>query len=131
MTVTYMQHIHTAGKVGAFLRLMVIWKGSIFKGIWRDLLMFWILYFSISAVYRIFLLDDEIMKMHFEKLCVYFGKFDHWIPIGFVLGFYVTQVITSWWAMFNAIQWPDTLAMNLITFMPGIYTFLFLIPLNP
>ena len=40
MTVTYMHHVHTAGKVGAFLRLLFLWKGSIYQGIWADLLLF-------------------------------------------------------------------------------------------
>ena len=119
MTVTYLQHIHTAGKVGAFLRLLIIWKGSIFKGIWRDLVMFLFFYFLISFIYRFGLLEHEDMKQNFERLCVYFGRFDDWIPIGFVLGFYVTQVVQLWWGMFNAIPWPDHLALNLISFLPG------------
>ena len=65
MTVTYIQHVHTAGKVtglgrlvmrcpqvGAFLRLLTIWRGSVFAGIWRDLLLYCALYASISLVYR-------------------------------------------------------------------------------
>ena len=35
------------------------------------------------------------------------------------LGFYVTQVVTRWWSQFESLSWPDTLAHNLITFMPG------------
>ena len=41
------------------------------------------------------------------------------IPLGFILGFYVTQVVNRWWGQYNSIVWPDTLALNLISFMPG------------
>ena len=98
---------------------MFLWKGSIFKGIWRDLLGFLSLYFIISCIYRFALLEHEDWKQGFEHLCVYFGRFDDWIPIGFVLGFYVTQVVQRWWSMFTSIVWPDTLAMNLVSYLPG------------
>ena len=44
MTVTYIQHVPTAGKIGAFFRLLFMWKGGVVKGIWRDLVMYCILY---------------------------------------------------------------------------------------
>ena len=41
------------------------------------------------------------------------------IPLAFILGFYVTQVVNRWWGQYNSIVWPDTLALNLVSFMPG------------
>ena len=93
MTVTYFNQVSTSGRL-TFLRLLCIWTGSIYQGVLGDLFIFWILYFSISLLYRFGLSDDEAMKQNFEKICVYFGHFDHWIPISFVLGFYVTLVVT-------------------------------------
>ena len=93
MTVTYINHVNT-GRGGAFLRLLLFWKGSIYQGVLGDLVIFWILYFGISLLYRLYLCQEEWMKQNFEKICVYFGHFDHWIPISFVLGFYVTLVVT-------------------------------------
>ena len=55
----------------------------------------------------------------FEHLCVYLGRSADFIPLGFILGFYVTQVVNRWWGQYNSIVWPDTLALNLISFMPG------------
>ena len=94
MTVTYINHVNTSGKCGAFLRLLCFWKGSIYQGVLGDLFLFWLLYFGISLLYRLYLCQDEVWKQGFEKICVYFGHFDHWIPISFVLGFYVTLVVT-------------------------------------
>ena len=55
----------------------------------------------------------------FEKVCVYFGKYGDYIPLAFILGFYVSQVVTRWWSQFNTIPWPDTIACNLLSYMPG------------
>ena len=38
--------------------------------------------------------NNKAMKQNFEKICVYFGHFDSWIPLSFVLGFYVSLVVT-------------------------------------
>ena len=119
MTVTYIQHVHTAGKVGAFLRLLTIWRGGVFKGIWRDLLIFCFLYGAISVVYRFGLSQDETIKLRFERVCVHFDNYGDYIPLGFILGFYVTQVVNRWWLQFTAIPWPDTIALNLISYLPG------------
>ena len=47
------------------------------------------------------------------------GRSADFIPLGFILGFYVTQVVNRWWGQYNSIVWPDTLALNLMSFMPG------------
>ena len=55
----------------------------------------------------------------FEHLCVYMNRSADFIPLAFILGFYVTQVVNRWWGQYNSIVWPDTLALNLVSFMPG------------
>lgn len=121
MTVTYIQHVHTSGKVGAFLRLLTIWKGSVFKGIWRDLLIYCVLYGGISIIYRLGLSKDgnETHKQNFERMCVYFARGGDYIPLSFILGFYVNQVVNRWWLQFSTIPWSDNLAFALATYLPG------------
>ena len=91
MTVTY---FNQCDRSKAFLRLLLFWKGSIYQGVLGDLFLFWVLYFGISLLYRLYLCQHEWMTQNFETICVYFGHYDHWIPISFVLGFYVTLVVT-------------------------------------
>ena len=119
MTVTYIQYVPTAGKVGSFFRLLLLWRGGVLKGIWRDLVIYCILYTAISVGYRYGISQNEELKLNFERMCVYFGKNGDYIPLSFILGFYVTQVVTRWWGQFNSLAWPDSLAMNLLTYMPG------------
>eukprot|EP00092_Neocalanus_flemingeri_P040560 GFUD01044166.1.p1 GENE.GFUD01044166.1~~GFUD01044166.1.p1 ORF type:complete len:517 (+),score=100.24 GFUD01044166.1:245-1795(+) len=119
MTVTYIQYVPTAGKIGAFFRLLIIWKGGVVKGIWRDLVMYCVLYAAISVGYRYGLSQDEKLKLNFERVCVYFNRNRDYIPLSFILGFYVTQVVSRWWGQFTTLAWPDTLAMNLLSYLPG------------
>ena len=109
MTVTYIQHVPTAGKIGAFFRLLFMWKGGVVKGIWRDLVIYCLLYSAISVGYRYGLSQDEKMKLNFERMCVYFRRNGDYIPLSFILGFYVTQVVSRWWGQFTSLAWPDTL----------------------
>ena len=43
----------------------------------------------------------------YEKICIQVGKFTDMIPMSFVLGFYVSIVISRWWDQFMHIAWPD------------------------
>ena len=77
------------------------------------------------------------MQLSFEKFCIFCDKHEHLFPLQFILGFYVTQVlpvlfflsrkapkciakkvIARWWLQFDAIVWPDKLAMDLAAFLP-------------
>ena len=119
MTVTYIHQVPTAGKVGSFFRLLLMWRGGVVKGIWRDLFIYCVLYAAISVAYRYGLSQNESMKLNFERMCVYFGRNGDYIPLSFILGFYVTQVVTRWWGQFSTLPWPDSLAMDLLSYMPG------------
>eukprot|EP00092_Neocalanus_flemingeri_P007373 GFUD01007960.1.p1 GENE.GFUD01007960.1~~GFUD01007960.1.p1 ORF type:complete len:548 (-),score=81.86 GFUD01007960.1:485-2128(-) len=119
MTVSYTHLSHTAGWVGGLMRLLFLWKGSLFKQVWPDFLFFFGVYFLLSALYRLILVEYEDSKVAYELFCVYCEKFSKVIPISFLLGFYVTQVVSRWWSQFMTLPWPDTLARYLAVYMPG------------
>jgi len=118
MTVTYMQHVHTAS-FGSFIRILTQWRGSIFKGIGRNLLLYCLLLAVTQVIYRFGLSGDEELKQAFERLCVVVKEHKDVLPLDFILGFYVTQVVSRWWHQFTSLYWVDTLAMNLAAFLPG------------
>ena len=91
MTVTYMQHVHTAS-FGSFIRVLTQWRGSIFKGIGRNLLLYCLLLAVTQVTYRFGLSGDEEVKQAFERLCVVVKEHKDVLPLDFILGFYVTQV---------------------------------------
>jgi len=41
----------------------------------------------------------------------YCDQFSGMIPVGFVLGFFVTTVVDRWWDEFNTIPWPANVAL--------------------
>ena len=41
------------------------------------------------------------------------------IPITFLTGFYVTQVVARYWDQFMSLPFPDELALKLVTHVPG------------
>ncbi|XP_033491543.1 bestrophin-4 [Epinephelus lanceolatus] len=107
MTVTYSRRVADAG-LGTFFHLLLRWKGSIYKLLYRELIIFTFLYYFFSIVYRFVLNDDQ--KRLFEKLSIYCDRYAELIPVSFVLGFYVTLVVSRWWGQFENVPWPDRLA---------------------
>lgn len=41
------------------------------------------------------------------------------IPITFLTGFYVSQVVSRYWDQFMSLPYTDQLAYKLVTFVPG------------
>ena len=63
MTVTYIQHVLSGGKFGAFLRLLFMWRGSVYKATGVNLIIFISLYTMISLLYRYLLSQEEQYKL--------------------------------------------------------------------
>lgn len=131
MTVEYSSDVFTTtGRTGLFLKLLRRWRGSIYKLIWRDLAIYITIYFFLSGVYRLILTPDRecstcsfIIKYNhcintertqFEKLAKYCDTFSDYIPITFVLGFYVNLIVQRWWSQFELLPWPDSASGELI-----------------
>ncbi|XP_069079320.1 bestrophin-1 [Pleurodeles waltl] len=117
MTVTYTSQVADA-RLGTFSRLLLQWKGSIYKLLYREFIIFITLYFIISGIYRFIL--NESQKSDFEKLVLYCGNYLELIPVSFVLGFYVTLVVSRWWAQYESLPWPDRLMCLVSSNVHGI-----------
>ncbi|KAK4805963.1 hypothetical protein QYF61_022186 [Mycteria americana] len=106
MTVTYTSRVATA-RFGGFSQLLLLWRGSIYKLLYRELLLFLAAYLGLSLAYRFLL--SEAQKRLFEKLVLYCDKSANLIPVSFVLGFYVALVLERWWGQFRTVPAPDGL----------------------
>nr|XP_020662645.1 bestrophin-1 [Pogona vitticeps] len=111
MTVTYTYRVADA-RLGTFSQLLLRWKGSIYKLLYCEFLIFISFYFGISLIYRLIL--NESQRLMFEKLALYCNSYAELIPVSFVLGFYVTLVVSRWWGQYESIPWPDRV-MNLVS----------------
>ena len=65
------------------------------------------------------LFEHDTLRQNFEIICLYCGKFSNFIPISFLTGFYVSQVVARWWNEFMTLPWPEKVAYRLVTFVPG------------
>jgi hypothetical protein len=52
MTVSYTSEVTTCRGFSCFLKLLARWRGSIYKLVWVDLLLFLIFYYVINISYR-------------------------------------------------------------------------------
>lgn len=109
MTVTYTAEVATCRGFGCFLKLLIRWRGSIYKLVWLDLSCFLLLYYALNITYRLALNDEQ--KKTFEDIVRYCATYSNLIPLSFVLGFYVTIVMTRWWNQYTSIPWPDPIAV--------------------
>ncbi|XP_044737268.1 bestrophin-4-like [Chrysoperla carnea] len=109
MTVTYTAEVATCRWFGCFLKLLVRWRGSIYKLVWMDLIAFLFIYYGLNIAYRHFLNEEH--QRTFEAVVRYCKFYNNLIPISFVLGFYVSIVMTRWWNQYNSIPYPDSLAV--------------------
>ena len=106
-------------KAGFFWSILLKWKGSVFKLIYQDMVVFVIIYALISMFYRYGIYSNPHSRQNFEIVCFYMNGFSKLIPIAFLTGFYVSQVVNRWWDQFMTLPWPDKLALKLVNFCPG------------
>ncbi|KAL3886867.1 hypothetical protein ACJMK2_026828 [Sinanodonta woodiana] len=104
MTIIYQYRVANSSLCG-FFKLLAIWKGSVYKLVFKEMLIFSALYTVISLTYR-FALNSQ-QKEVFEKIAKYFNQHTSLIPVSFVLGFYVSLVVNRWWQQFLNVPWPD------------------------
>ncbi|OBS58756.1 hypothetical protein A6R68_10084 [Neotoma lepida] len=116
MTVTYTNKVANA-RLGSFSCLLLCWRGSMYKLMGGEFLIFMFLYYAIRGVYRMILSNEQ--QLLFEKLALYCDNYIQLIPISFVLGFYVTLVVARWWNQFESLPWPDRLMSQVSSFVEG------------
>lgn len=117
MTISYAGEVPNGSSFGCFWRILRKWKGSVYKLVWRELLAYLCLYYTINLVYRHAL--NEQQQRIFDKIRQYFGSQSEGIPMSFVLGFYVNLVVKRWWEQYKLLPWPDTLALFISAAIPG------------
>ncbi|CAI5444203.1 unnamed protein product [Caenorhabditis angaria] len=117
MTINYQLDVSTGGNPFAFLRLLSRWKGSIWKGVSSELAVWLIAFYTIHFSYR-FLFSEEI-KVIFDKIAYHIDDRMKYIPLTFILGFFVSTISSRWNSALSAMPFIDNLALYLSLFIPG------------
>ena len=114
------QYKETTKHFSVTKHLLCIWGGSCLKLIRHHILIWIVLYTLLSLLYRCVLYEGHPShKEMFELLCIYAERFSGLLPITFITGFYVSNVVSRWWDQFMSLPWPDTLAMKLAANIPN------------
>ncbi|XP_050741725.1 bestrophin-2 isoform X2 [Drosophila biarmipes] len=117
MTVSYAGEVPNGSSFGCFWKILWKWRGSVYKLIWRELVAYLCLYYTINVIYRFGLTESQ--QAIFKKIRLYFGQQSESIPMSFVLGFYVNLVVKRWWEQYRLLPWPDTLALFISAAIPN------------
>ncbi|XP_067849893.1 bestrophin-4-like isoform X2 [Heptranchias perlo] len=116
MTVTYTSRVANARLCG-FSKLLLQWKASIYKLLYKEFLIFMLLYLTLSCIYRFML--NESQKRFFEKMAINCNNYADLIPMSFVLGFYVSLVVSRWWSQYQSMPWLDRLMCTVSCHVQG------------
>ncbi|CAN86624.1 Bestrophin homolog [Caenorhabditis elegans] len=100
-----------------FLKLLFRWKGSLWKAIWKHLLIFLTMYYIINAYYRFGMTKEQ--QNEFIKYVMLVDGWTKEIPLTFLLGFYVAMIVRRWWDCCQLISWPDHLLYNVSALIRG------------
>ncbi|XP_050712750.1 bestrophin-3-like isoform X2 [Eriocheir sinensis] len=97
-------------------RLLFRWRGSVYKLLWQDLLVYAVLYASLSCLYRFYLHGSQ--KRLFEEVVLQSNKYRDLVPVSFLLGVYVSVALLRCWAVCLALPNNAAAAMLLSTYIP-------------
>uniref|UniRef100_A0A915DRC3 Bestrophin homolog n=1 Tax=Ditylenchus dipsaci TaxID=166011 RepID=A0A915DRC3_9BILA len=100
MTVGYMKEVATVTPF-TFCRLLARWRGSIWRSIRREFMIWLFLYYLISLIYRIALFRTSYGES-FEKAIVIIDHYlnEYGSKLNFVAAFYMSYVGARWWVLF-------------------------------
>lgn len=85
-----------ANRFGESFRILLRWKGSIYKFIWRDLLVYYFLFYLLSILHSV--LDDDGKKT-FQALAKYCLKNSNSINLMIMLTFFTTTAMQRLFSM--------------------------------
>ncbi|KAE9421810.1 hypothetical protein Angca_003073, partial [Angiostrongylus cantonensis] len=118
MTVSYNLDMSSTSII-AFLRLQFRWRGSVWKSVLKELTVFSSAFAIVTTIYRTnHFLSDEQRKVWDNFSALFDQKLDY-IPLTFMLGFFVTIIVGRWNDIFNNMGWVDSTALLTATYLRG------------
>ena len=123
MTVSYTADVANASAFGCFTKILLRWKGSVYKLIYKELAAYLIFYFILNITYRHVLLDNPDLFYYrrlFESVKAFCFIQMSSIPMTFGLGFYVSLIVKRWWDQYRLLPWPDSLAIFVVGLIRGL-----------
>ncbi|CAJ0959115.1 unnamed protein product, partial [Mesorhabditis belari] len=116
MTINYNLAVSTS-KPWTLFKLLLKWRGSIWKSVIVELVVWWCLYAVVSIIYRSALSPRQ--QRTFEKVVQYFDTRLDYIPLNFMLGFFVTVVVNRWTYLYQIIGFIDNVGLMVAEYVRG------------
>ncbi|KAJ1372715.1 Bestrophin 24 [Parelaphostrongylus tenuis] len=116
MTVNY-NRVASTSKPWTFFTLLLKWKGSIWKAVYLELIIFLCIYEIIAVVYRSVLNTEQ--QRSFEAVVRFFDNRLSYIPLELVLGFFCTQVFNRWNKQYDNIGFIDNIGLMTALYVRG------------
>ncbi|CAL2041178.1 hypothetical protein CAEBREN_31300 [Caenorhabditis brenneri] len=118
MTVSYNLDVSSAS-IFSFMRLQLRWKGSIWKYLLKELCMFVIAFGVVSGIYRSNLIIGAKTRKIWDNFAALFDQTMEFIPLTFMLGFFVTIIVRRWNDIFANLGWVDNTAITIANYIRG------------
>ncbi|EGT32344.1 hypothetical protein CAEBREN_00375 [Caenorhabditis brenneri] len=117
MTVSYNLDVSSVSFFN-FFRVLFRWRGSVWKSIWSELVIWLIFYYMIMVTYRYALSPDqrEEVRKYIENL---HENLDNCVPLTFMLAFFVTVIVDRWKNIFANIGFIENTALAIATLVRG------------
>ncbi|GMR48210.1 hypothetical protein PMAYCL1PPCAC_18405, partial [Pristionchus mayeri] len=116
MTVSYSIDVSRSSLI-TFIHLQCRWRGSIWKSVLMECLLFCLAFISLSVLYNYYL--TETTKKLWDDIAALFDSKMDYIPLTFMLGFFVTIIVNRWNEIFNNVGWIDPCALVMSTYLRG------------
>ncbi|VDO21300.1 unnamed protein product [Brugia timori] len=119
MTISYNMDVASASSFN-FFRLIFRWKGSIWKLCLKELCIWTLVFLIVTFIYRSSFFLTYSQKVIFEKLANYFDTHLNYIPLTFMLGFFVQTVVKRWSVLFENMGYIESTSMYIGGYVNGI-----------
>ncbi|RCN29973.1 Bestrophin [Ancylostoma caninum] len=103
------QYDMATSKATVVFKLLFRWRGSVWRAVYVEYLIWLSAYAILSCVYRFALNTEQQGK--FEKFAEFCDKRLSYIPMNFMLGFFVTVVVNRWVTQFANLGMIDNIAL--------------------
>merc|ERR1712071_34953 len=102
----------TASRFGTSCLSLFQWKRSFFKLVWKQAVVYYIVYVSLTLIFN-HLLDDE-QKASFQGLAFYVSKYGVSIPVVLLLGFFNSAAMKRWFSIVASIPGTNKIITKFI-----------------
>lgn len=116
MTVNYQLDV-SSGNPLLFLKLLGRWRGSIWKSVAGDLAVWLGFFYAAHFTYRYAFTKDQ--QTVFERISIHMDDRMKYLPLTFMLGFFVTTVFERWRSALNVMPFIESVALSVAVLIPG------------